>query len=578
MQYDRGVSEGGIAASGRATPGDRWRLVFRVAAGLAALVLAGLAVQDARSRARAAREIERLLADTGLARRQPDIAERIRRDPDAVRGRLGIARALLAESFDQKIFSRLPQREAIEEASRVGERLELARTLAEQAFPERPAAWQAPMIAGAATYRLWSMRGDPRLFSERAAWEGPLLAAAALAPGEDEPPRLLAWARLEIWPGLSAHERRASGPAIDRAFADEATFARLAGTWLDAADSRDEAFARVPSSPAAWSIVRGVFAGRRDWDGFIAAHSRWTAALKRELQEDLVELEARRSGGDDDGARVLAYGIVSRAPAEAGFVELVERAMALLPASAGSGAHAAACRRWLRWHVDLFVRGRPGLKAGTVGRLSRTAGELKASEAALIHLAAGELAAAEVLERRTDALTTEEWAPYCVAKARELLDRRELPEARAILARTNRNWRGTPAELEVRLAVAEAANDRVEADAARAELTSLAAVSWPETAWRWHGQVASLDAVCAGDSRGFEVSFERAPVVGAMVEVFLDGHSIGLGLARPGIPIALRTAITRGPHYLEVVPRTGGRVTPFGLTLLETPLSSSSPS
>jgi hypothetical protein len=568
MQYDRVVNESGIAASTPENPGNRRRLVFRVAAGLAALVLAVLAVQGARSRAREAREIERLLADTGLARRQPDIAERVRRDPDAVRGRLGIARALLAESFDQKIFSRLPQREAIEEASRVGERLELARTLAEQAFPERPAAWQAPMIAGAATYRLWSMRGDPRLFSERAAWEGPLLAAAALAPGEDEPPRLLAWARLEIWPALSPAERQETRTLLRRAFAEPATFDRLATAWLDAAGDQEESFAMVPDGPGAWDTVKRIYAARADWGGYCAADARLRSALKRDLDQRVEDVAARLRGGDPSGARRGALDILAVAPADGSYRSLVERTLTLLPAGPAPASGLAGSRAWLAWALDGTVRGEGRLPPAAISRLVLAAGDLNPAETALAMLAAGDLAAAELIEQRREDVNTEAWAPYFLAKARVLAGRGEGGPARAALAMVHRSWRGSPVELEARVLVAEAAGDSaVVADAqiARAEaVTTL----WPATAWRWQGAFARLDLLPEAEARGLEVSFDVVPAGGVVAEVSVDGQSVQVAPVRPDEKLRILTRLAPRAHLVEVRTLAGGRAVPGAVTLL----------
>ena len=561
MQYDRGVDEGQIAASTRATPENRRRLVFRVAAGLAALVLAGLAIQDARSRAREAREIERLLADTGLARRQPEVAERVRRDSDPVRARLAVARALVAESFDQKIFSRLPQREAIEEASRSAERLELARSLAEQAFPERPAAWQAPMIAGAATYRLWSVRGDPRLVTERAAWEKPLLAAATLAPGEDEPLRLLGWARLEIWPSLSQAERADTKRLLERAFTDLPTFSRLAQLWLAMAGTRAEAHALVPHTPEAWRIVLGIYAGRADWESYVLAHERWAHALRSDLARRLAEVGRRVRGGDDSGARVAALGAVADTPVGADTRDLIEQALTLCPAGEAGSAYVPAFRRWLRWHTDRFMADRPGLSPNVARRLVVGAGELPAAEAALGALSVGDVAAAELWERRTEAIITEPWAPYCIAKARWLARRGDVPGARAVLARANRSWRGTPLELAARIAVAEAARDDGAARAARADLDALAATEWVSTAWRWQGGEPRLDIVAASDAAGLELAVDVAPPRGCVVQVHLDGVSVVTAVAA-GPRLTAVAPIAAGYHWVEIEPVAGGRVVP----------------
>ncbi|MFH1177946.1 MAG: hypothetical protein V1750_11110, partial [Acidobacteriota bacterium] len=222
---------------------------------LLALGLAALAGSAGRARRAERLALASLLAQSGIERRHPEVAERVLRDPDLRRGRLAIARALLAESLDLGAYSRLPRREAVASAVRMGERLELAERLAAEALAERPAAWQAAMILGGARYRLWMLRGDGRLLARRDDWERPLRRAIAMAPAEDEPVRLLATALLEVWPSLAAGEQEEARGLLRRAFADPETFFRLIPLWLVAAGDRTEALALVPESTAAWRVL-----------------------------------------------------------------------------------------------------------------------------------------------------------------------------------------------------------------------------------------------------------------------------------------------------------------------------------
>jgi hypothetical protein len=157
--------------------------VFRGVLAALAVVVAGFAVQSALTLHARHRDIVKLLAETGLASRQPEVARSAAMDPDPVRGRLAVARALLAEAFDYGAFETLPPREAAEAVAGINDRLDLARTIAAETLAARPSAWQAAMILGGATYRLWSARGDPRVFADRAAWEDRCLRPRALAPG-----------------------------------------------------------------------------------------------------------------------------------------------------------------------------------------------------------------------------------------------------------------------------------------------------------------------------------------------------------------------------------------------------------
>jgi hypothetical protein len=431
----------------------------------------------------------------------------------------------------------------------------------------RASAWQAAMILGGATYRLWSSRGDPRVFSQHKVWEGPLLTAARLAPGEDEPLRFLAVAWLEVWPTLTTAERNDALINLRRAFQDPETFARCAEPWLSAAPDRAEAFALVPDDSRAWSLLESLYAGKTEWDGFCATRRRRDQALERELQRRVVEAGEHLRGGDPSGARSLAMGVVAMAPVELRFRDSVEAALALCPP--GPVSSREPVRRWLTWVGEGFVRGQTRLSPGAVARLAASAGELQASEAALAELAAGDLVQAEVIERRNEALKTETWAPYWLAKGRVLARQHRAGEAAAVLARVHRSWRAAVPVVEARLAVAQASGDAAEIAAAHAELAAVAAASWPATAWQWRGPVARLDLLGAADAPGLAVSLDVVPTAGAVVQVSLDGATVALAPVSPDARLEVTTHVARGPHLLEVWTLSGGRVVPGQVELIK---------
>jgi hypothetical protein len=541
-------------------------LALRGVVAVAAVAVAALAVQRALTRHAQHRNVLKLLAETGLTLRQPDVARAAAVDPDPVRGRLAVARALLAEASDYSPFAKLPPRESAEAAARVNERLELGREIAATALAVRPGDWQAAMILGGATYRLWSSRGDPRVFSQRSAWQGPLVAATRLAPGEDEPRRLLAVAWLEVWPTLSDAERREALGVLSRAFQDPATFARCAELWLSVAPDREQAFSLVPDDSRAWSVLEGLYAGRTDWGGFSAARVRRDDALIRELRQRVAGAGERLRGGDRPGARTLAAGVVDSAPVERRFVEPVEAALALCPP--GLVGSNETVRRWLTWAADGFVRGRERLPAGAVARLVASAGALPPPVAALAALAAGDLVEAERLERRNEAPTTEAWAPYWIAKAQVLAGQGRARDAAAALASVQRDSRATVPGVGARFAAARAAGDTAALDVVQRELASLASTAWPATAWRWRGPVASLDLLAAVDSAGLAVSIDVAPTGGAVVRVGVDGATSAIAPVRDGPAISVTTPIRRGPHLLEVEVLAGGNVVPGKVELI----------
>jgi hypothetical protein len=547
----------------------RGRLVSVAARGVVVILAATLAVLTVHhylvARARQHAVIE-LLTNTRLPTRQSEVAGAAETDPDPVRAKLAIARALLAEAIDYHSFSALPPREAAEAAERVGERLELAREIAAETLVRRPSAWQAAMILGGATYCLWSSHGDPRTFNQRTTWEAPLRAAASLAPGEDEPLRFLAVAWLEIWPTMTVADRKEALPTLHRAFQDPTTFARCAGLWFAAAADRNDAFKLVPEDPRAWSVVENLYAGEMEWQGFCAARHRRDAALERELRGQIAEVAEHIRGGDPSGARSLAGGVLAAAPVELAFRDIASSALALSPP--GPMASPNAFRRWLVWADEGFVRGQVRLPPEAVARLAAAAGEMPPAEVALSQLASGNLAQAEVIERRNEVPATEAWAPYWVAKARVLAGRNEANEAAAALARVNRNWRSAVPTVEARLAVAEAARNAAELAEVRADLVALASASWPATAWRWRGPVAQLDLLSAAAAPGFLIGFDEVPASGAVAQVRLDAATVACAPVRSGERVRVAIPLKQGPHLLELESVVGGRVVPGVVELI----------
>lgn len=224
-------------------------------------------------------------------------------------------------------------------------------------------------------------------------------------------------------------------------------------------------------------------------------------------------------------------------------------------------------RRWLTWAVEGFVRGQTRLSPGAVARLASSAGELPASEAALAELAAGDLAQAEVVERRSEAPATEAWAAYWLTKARVLTAQSRGTEAAVALERVNRNWRNAVPAVEARLAVAQAAGDQVRLAAARTEVAALAGTSWTATGWQWRGPVARLDLLAAASGPGLAVRFDVVPATGAVVKISLDGATVAVAPVGGGGKAQVAVTVDRGPHLLEVETIAGGRAVPGEVSL-----------
>jgi len=554
-------------SDGEATPG-RGSGVARVALVALGLALAAAAVVHRVEWTRAHRAALALVEETGLSVRQPAVAADAFWDPDPVRSRLDVARGLLSEAYDPDAFAKLPVREAADAASRLSERLDLARGIAADALAELPAAWQAAMIIGGATNRLWSFEGDRRLFTDRPAWEQPLEAAARLAPGQDEPLRPLAVAWLETWPLLSASRRAEARGTLQRAFSDPATFRECAALWLSAATDRDEAFSLVPDLPWGWETTEAACRVREDWDGFCLARQRRDAAAGRLAEERVREAADHLRGGDPSGARALALGVVADLPVDRRFAATLRSALANCPPGPLS-VPAQTIRRWLDLALEGSVRGQAWLPPEVVARIAASAADLPSPTAALAALASGDLTGAEVIERRAEAGNTEPWAQYWVAKALVLARGHRLAEARAALRRVNRSWAVYLPVIEARVAVAQAGTDESAKASAQAELDGAAAAAWRGTDWVWHGQVASLDMCAARDASGFDITLDSFPPRGTVAQVSLDGSPVAVGPAFDPEGVSVSAPVSRGPHLVEITAIAGGRIVPANLTLHE---------
>jgi len=346
-----------------------------------ALALAWTVVARFRHGAAAREATARMVVETGIWRRNDEVARGILREPDATRARIALARALVAEALDPGSFRGLPTREAVEAVSGIGERLELAEALAANAWRERPANWQAAMLVGAARYWSWARSGDERLVSRREAWEKPLEEARALAPGSPEPLRFLALAYLETWPALTDGERAAAVALLPDAFRDPLTLRLGAPRWLALAPDRETGLAAVPEEPWAWLTIERGMANVHDWSGVCDARSRYLAALEVELAARLGEVRARLDGGDLDGAREAALQVVGDAPPDLRFRDVVAAALRLAPPGAPPQAYASAMAGWLDWALIGAVRGKQGFDEDVIARLIAGAGELPLEQA-----------------------------------------------------------------------------------------------------------------------------------------------------------------------------------------------------
>jgi len=248
-------------------------------------------------------------------------------------------------------------------------RLERARGLAAGALAARPAAWQAPMLIGAATYLARSAARDPRLVTAAPEWEAPLAAARRLAPGKDEPGRLLVVAYLELWRFLSPGKRELTRDLLRRALADPETFLALIDPWLAVAEGRREAFAALPADPFVWGQMLHRYAAAADWRGYLEAlpHARAAGAGRRAAQLD--EADARRRGGDLGISRALYFEAAGRAEPSLGELPALRRALDETPPGPPPEQVRRDFRRWLEWALELCGVGRCPLDGAPFERL-----------------------------------------------------------------------------------------------------------------------------------------------------------------------------------------------------------------
>jgi hypothetical protein len=531
---------------------------LRIGWTVAALALAGWAAAHGASDAGARTDARRLLEETGLSERAAARAADIGREPDPFWTRLAVARLLVAEAVEPSAFGVLPARRAMEEAAAAGERLALAGMLARAAAAQRPAVWQAHMLDGAATYLAWARQGRRELYTHGDAWRRPLERALVLAPGKAEPCRALAAATIDIWEFLDGERRAAARPTLEAAFADPATFARLAPAWLAAATDLEQALSVIPPAVAAWTKVEQILAGQRAWQAAAAVRERQRSVLERSLAADVRELERRVAGGDVAGARRIAAEIAVVAPPDRRYADHLAAVWRVLPPTAVDPASRPRLRAWLSWAVEGFVRGRELLPTTVLERLLAAVGDLAPHERALALLSCGRGDAAETLARRAEDLNTEPWWGYWIAAARSHARAGERESARRALEML-------PAAERRRLPAALVAVD----DSVAPARSLLAATEWPATEWRWRGRRAALDLVPAAGGE-LELAFDVVPTGGAMVDVGLEFTVVRSAAIAPGgvvrIPLPDRAL---SALRLTVEPVAGGRVAPGAVRLVE---------
>ena len=396
------------------------RTAARLAAAAVALALA--LVPIARQRALAARQEQMTAWLAGSGVTPP---REIEHEPDPGRVDLRAARASLAAELDPARRSDLPPAEEARQRAEGSARMEATARLAGGSLAERPAAGEAAMVMGAATYLSWSQARDPQLFTAAPAWERPLETAVALAPGRNEPARLLAAAYLELWPVLSPAKRDRERRLLASVFTDPAGFASLIGPWLVTAANREEAFAPVPQTPEAWAKLQQIYAQQADWPGFCAARARWDLALQTSLTGRLAAAEERRASNESRGM-FLEVAVEARPGRR--YVGLLGRALEDCPPGSVDRHTGELLEKHLAWTLERCRLDHCPLSPRAMRRLAGFSRDLDPRVDAMAALITGDQPRAEMLERNYATDWSEDWASYRVLKAKLLTERGERGE------------------------------------------------------------------------------------------------------------------------------------------------------
>jgi hypothetical protein len=528
------------------------RTYFHLAGVVLALILALASLpRYLAPRAEKADLLERL-AESQTLPLSGDLLESLRREPDPAYARVLAARALLAAAMEPGVTSA---------------DLPLARDLAAEALEKRPVSWQASMILGAATYLRWSKEEDPRLFRQYRAWEAPLLHATELAPGRPEPRRFLATAYLEMWPALSPAKRELTRRLLREALTDPATFNRLIEPWLSVAETRQEALELIPATSFAWSYLEAQASRAADWEEYLAARAHRRDAAESEQRALLAQAEERLRGGDLRWGRSLLLRLIAVTRPGLEERDLLDRALAQVPAGPGNAAAEATLAGWLRWALELCLLDRCPFPTATLDRMTGLAGELPVAEAALAAAFTDRLEEGERLERRAEDLWHERWGPYFLGKAKALVRRGDPDAAAQALPQLPRAWSDHPLAWETRRQVAHAKGDGTTEDQARGALSQLARASWGPEAWTWEAPRWRSFAMTSSSAEEIVLDFFDPPERGSVVEVRMDGASVGLAAVFTGDRIEMTVRVEPGLHLWEIETLTGGSLKPRELTL-----------
>ena len=528
-----------------------------------AFILAGVSVRASSVLRETQRDLVSEAQRTGTLERQTGLARDLMREVDPERSRLQLARALLIGEIDRRWTGGLTAAEKAQQAAAGLERLQRAGELATGVLQRRPASWEASMILGAARYFHQARQRDERPWFNGALWEDPLRAAVAIAPGHPEPRRLLAVMRLDTWFAQSDAERKETRGLVREGLLDPITFSVLLVPWLRSASDPADALAQLPAEPAAYAAARDAYAQGPDWAGYMAAETGRRRLLPADLDRRLTQAETAQRAGQRDQRPVFLH-LVADAPVETRYAGTVERAMTEAPAGSTDSVLSPELLRWLRWGWA-WQQGRPGLSPLVLARLEAAAEELPSEESALVALATHDLprpsdstAHRRNLERRLGAV---------LHRQAELLGARAAVAAQA-LAKVHRDQRDGVRYWQAGAAVARSLHETAQEREADERLRQLATMEWPATVWRYNAGQASFEGLSSSPSSAFEITFHEVPPKGSVIEVSIDGESLGPALVRTNGALRFSANLAAGGHHFGVLQRGGGRALPGELRLL----------
>ncbi|MCH7666763.1 MAG: hypothetical protein IH936_12630 [Acidobacteria bacterium] len=526
----------------------RTRLEHLVA-GVLAVALAAAGMYSYFSWERSRDQLLELLAEFGTGAREPGVVSDVRREPDAVRARLLVARAFLAEELDRRWLADLvgAERESAEALSL--RKLELADSMARGVLAAQPASWQARMILAGSTYLKMSRLGDPDRWRERWRWEQPLRDAMAMATSQVEPRRILAAAYLNDWSLMTESERQSARDVLRVAFRDRVTLEQLLPAWLRRADSLGQALDLIPADSSSWQHVEQYFRVRQDWERVCEARTRSLAVLPEYLERTLADAEKRLAGGDKRGARSLALNALARLPIGPVHGELLDRLLRTLPPGPIPAQYQQRTRDWLAWTRRECLLGRCPLPKAVIRRLRALSQYATSAGRAWAAELAGDTYSAESHERDALIPNASDWAPYLLLKAKRLTASGEAGEAAAALAMIHPDWAERAVTRAVRALVWEGLGVSSRGQAG----------DWQSPAILYAGETSFKEYFWRQPPEKIRLRFGSVASTGAAVQILWSDRIVGCYSVDSGAVITLAAPRTSGFHVLEVRPLPGSR-------------------